>query len=104
MGYDFHRQKPVLTYVVDFYCPELMLAIEVDGNSHIGNEKKDTLRQEAIEEKGVHFLRFDGLLVRHQPDVVIHTIVAWIVSYEEKYGIPDIVVKRRERWKGGKKG
>jgi very-short-patch-repair endonuclease len=104
MGYDFHRQKPVLTYVVDFYCPELMLAIEVDGNSHIGNEKKDTLRQEAIEEKGVHFLRFDGLLVRHQPDVVIHTIVAWIVSYEEKYGLPDIVVKRRERWKGGKKG
>jgi very-short-patch-repair endonuclease len=102
MQYDFHRQKPVLTYVVDFYCPELMLAIEVDGSSHIGNEEKDALRQKVIEERGIRFLRFDGLLVRHQPEVVVNAIVAWIVNYEEKYGIPEIIVKRRERLNGEK--
>jgi very-short-patch-repair endonuclease len=33
-GKDFHRQKPILNYIVDFFCPELALAIEIDGNSH----------------------------------------------------------------------
>ncbi|TFG35719.1 MAG: DUF559 domain-containing protein, partial [Nitrospirales bacterium] len=34
MGYDFHRQKPIDNYVVDFFCNKLMLAIEVDGYTH----------------------------------------------------------------------
>lgn len=99
MSYDFHRQKPIFTYIVDFYCPELRLAIEVDGLSHIGKEERDALRQEAIESFGVHFLRFDGLLVKHKPDEVIGTIIAWIESYEARYGVPDIVVNRREKGK-----
>jgi very-short-patch-repair endonuclease len=33
MGYDFHRQKPILDYIVDFYCSELKLAIEIDGTA-----------------------------------------------------------------------
>ena len=33
-GYDFHRQKPLLDYIVDFYCAELNLIIEIDGNYH----------------------------------------------------------------------
>jgi very-short-patch-repair endonuclease len=33
-GYDFHRQKPLDHYIVDFFCNELMLAIEIDGHSH----------------------------------------------------------------------
>jgi len=33
-GYDFHRQKPLLNYIVDFYCYELNLVIELDGYSH----------------------------------------------------------------------
>lgn len=31
---DFDRQRPVINYIVDFYCKDLMLAIEVDGGSH----------------------------------------------------------------------
>ena len=38
-GYDFHRQKPLYNSIVDFFCNELMLAIEVDGESHYGNEE-----------------------------------------------------------------
>jgi very-short-patch-repair endonuclease len=95
MCYDFHRQKPIFTYIVDFYCPELRLAIEVDGQSHLRNGERDAIRQEAIESFGVHFLRFDGLQVKHQPNEVIATIVAWIENYEARCGVPEIVVKRR---------
>ncbi|NJR63962.1 MAG: DUF559 domain-containing protein [Cyanobacteria bacterium CRU_2_1] len=33
-GYDFDRQRPIDRFIVDFYCKELMLAIEIDGSSH----------------------------------------------------------------------
>jgi very-short-patch-repair endonuclease len=33
-GYDFDRQRPIDEYIVDFYCKDLMLAIEIDGASH----------------------------------------------------------------------
>jgi len=46
MDYDFHRQKPLDKYIVDFYCPELMLAIEIDGDSHRDDRLgKDNKRQ-----------------------------------------------------------
>lgn len=44
-GYDFHRQKPIDEYIVDFFCNELMLAVEIDGVSHIGKELYDAKRQ-----------------------------------------------------------
>ncbi len=41
MGYDFHRQKPLDNFIVDFFCHELMLAIEIDGYTHIHEEVQD---------------------------------------------------------------
>jgi len=38
--YQFLRQKPLDKYIVDFFCYELMLAIEIDGESHIKKLKK----------------------------------------------------------------
>ena len=40
-GLRFRRQHPVLGYIIDFYCHELRLAIEVDGDSHVGREECD---------------------------------------------------------------
>src|SRR5690349_20864113 len=59
-GYDFHRQKPILNYVVDFFCHELELVIELDGSSHdvFDTPEYDAIRQREIEELGVQFLRF----------------------------------------------
>jgi very-short-patch-repair endonuclease len=56
----FRRQYSIDQYVLDFYCPELKLAIEVDGDSHFqaGAEKHDKARREYIESFGIHFLRF----------------------------------------------
>src|SRR5690349_4124309 len=60
MGYDFHRQKPLLNYIVDFFCHELELAIEIDGDSHDFEEVyiNDCKRQAEIEALGIAFLRF----------------------------------------------
>lgn len=47
LGYQFHRQVPMLELIVDFYCHELMLAIEIDGVSHESDEAEqyDAYRQ-----------------------------------------------------------
>lgn len=44
-GYDFDRQRPIDNYIVDFYCKDLQLAFEIDGESHVGKEKYDEERQ-----------------------------------------------------------
>jgi very-short-patch-repair endonuclease len=58
-GLKFRRQFGILEYVVDFYCHELGLAVEVDGITHATPEAKDRdrRRQRAIESLGVRFLR-----------------------------------------------
>ncbi len=59
-GYKFRRQFSVGSYVLDFYCPSLRFAIEVDGSYHnaIGQIEKDKERQSVIEECKINFIRF----------------------------------------------
>jgi very-short-patch-repair endonuclease len=80
LGYDFHRQKPLGNYIVDFFCNELMLAIEIDGSSHHweGVYEKDQKRQREIEEYGVRFLRFEDISVKKNIQMVLEVIVNWI--------------------------
>ena len=79
-GYDFDRQKPMLEYIVDFYCKDLKLAIEIDGNSHHYEEafKADLRRQTEIETYGVHFLRFTDQQIKHDLLNVLFEIETWI--------------------------
>jgi len=80
LGYDFDRQKPIDEYIVDFYCKDLMLAIEIDGDSHDSEEAydKDVKRQKRLEHLGVRFLRFDDLEVKKDMNNVIRVIENWI--------------------------
>ena len=57
-GYQFMRQKPIDNYIVDFFCNELMLAIEIDGCTHNEKSEEDQRRQAKLESLGVRFLRF----------------------------------------------
>jgi len=59
-GWKFRRQFSIGSYIVDFYCAELKLAIEVDGESHFRERARvdDEHRQASIEHHGVKFLRF----------------------------------------------
>ena len=80
LGYDFHRQKPLDQFVVDFFCNELNLAIEIDGGSHEGDQarEKDAARQERLESLGAKFLRFKESDVRMTMRTVLETIEHWI--------------------------
>ena len=55
----FQRQKAIGKYIVDFYCPSLKLAIEIDGNQHYSKEgiEKDKIRTEEINKQGVQIIR-----------------------------------------------
>ena len=79
-GFDFHRQKPLGYYIVDFFCNELMLAIEIDGSVHNDdyNKIKDAQRQDRLEDLGVHFLRFSASDVMNNVDEVLEVITGWI--------------------------
>jgi very-short-patch-repair endonuclease len=82
-GYDFHRQKPILNYIVDFFCNELELAIEIDGDTHDSEKayKNDAVRQQEVEKLGIHFLRFTDLDVKRNMAWVLRTIERWIEEH-----------------------
>ncbi len=74
LGFDFDRQRCIDNYIVDFYCKELMLAIEIDGMSYHSEEAfiRDETRQKKLEGIGIKFIRFceaqmkEELIKRHK--------------------------------------
>jgi very-short-patch-repair endonuclease len=64
LGVQFHRQVPMLNYIVDFYCHEIMLAIEIDGDSHLHKYEYDKKREGELEQMGVKFIRFNDIDVK----------------------------------------
>jgi very-short-patch-repair endonuclease len=90
LGPEFHRQVPIHEYIVDFFCPELRLAIEVDGCTHLNEEvyAHDLQRQAALERLGVHFLRFQETEVRDNLEGVVDWIKTWLET-EGPIGSPE---------------
>jgi len=79
-GYSFRRQRPVMNYIADFLCKELMLIIEVDGFSHNHEEAEryDQKRDEALRGAGFRVLRFGNQEVLNHINVVKSQIEGWI--------------------------
>jgi len=82
-GYDFHRQKPIDNYIVDFFCPRLRLIIEIDGQSHAFKGKEDEKRKNRLELLGFYISRFDDLDVKKNMEGVLAAIEKWIEEYEQ---------------------
>lgn len=78
LGYDFDRQKPIDNFIVDFFCNELMLAIEIDGETHNYKIGRDRERQKILEGVGVQFLRFTDENVKQNIEGVVGVIERWI--------------------------
>ncbi len=57
-GFKFNRQKPLLNYIIDFYCSELKFVIEIDGDSHNSQIDYDKKRTEELSKYGLKVLRF----------------------------------------------
>lgn len=89
-GYRFNRQKPIGNYIVDFYCHELKLVVEIDGGSHNSKIDKDKKRQLELEEFGLTLLRFLDEDVKKDLDSVYRAIVYKIKQLEKKKRNPPV--------------
>jgi len=79
-GYKFRRQQPILDYIVDFYCPELKLIIEADGEIHSLNENSeyDRKRDNILKINGYRIIRFTNLEIVTELDSTINKIILYI--------------------------
>lgn len=82
LGRRFGRQRLMLGFIADFYCPSLKLVIEVDGPLH--DAKKDAKRDKILLHEGIVTMRFSSELVFENLPLVLASIDAWIVSKERE--------------------
>jgi very-short-patch-repair endonuclease len=74
LGFRFRRQHVIGGYIVDFYCPDALLAIEVDGGIHEARATYDRARDAALAALGIAVLRFDVGHVNHDLATVLRRI------------------------------
>lgn len=79
-GFQFRRQRPVMNYIADFLCKELMLIIEVDGITHHSEEavEKDDKRQKVLESAGFTVLRFRDEEILNNIQTVYNYLEDWV--------------------------
>ncbi len=72
----FYRQKSLLSYIVDFYCPRAKLVIELDGGQHFepDGHAKDQMRDVQLDKVGIKVLRFDNRQVLIETEAVMTVI------------------------------
>ena len=83
-GYQFLRQKPIDNYIVDFFCYELMFAIEIDGLTHDNKTTEDAIRQQRLESLGITVLRFLDIDVKRNMEGVLKSIHRSIEQFEHE--------------------
>ncbi len=83
LGVDFDRQRPMDEFIVDFYCKDLMLAIEIDGNSHDYKYLEDLDRQDTLEKLGVTFIRFDDKELKKDMNNVLNALIQKIEELKQ---------------------
>ena len=76
-GFKFRRQHQIGPYIVDFYCPELYLIIEIDGNIHVDPQitRNDKIRQRELERRGFKVIRYNNNEVIWNINGVLHDIL-----------------------------
>ena len=86
MGYDFHRQKPIDSFIVDIFCNKLKLTIELDGYTHTFEEvsDKDNVKEETLRKLGITILRFCDEDVMKNTEGVLHVIRCFIEDYKKR--------------------
>lgn len=89
LGFDFHRQRPIDQFIVDFYCSELFLAIELDGYSHeyFDIAQKDQRKENRLKELGIHLIRFWDEEIFNDLDNVLRVIEITVQNQKRTLGI-----------------
>jgi very-short-patch-repair endonuclease len=86
-GASFRRQHAAGNYILDFYCPALQIAIELDGGQHAQVAQQDRLRDEWLAQRGVTVLRFWNSDVTQNLSGVLE-VIALKVSELKSQGSP----------------
>jgi very-short-patch-repair endonuclease len=73
-GFHFRRQQIIEPYIVDFYCHQVALIIEVDGDIHAGQEAYDRTRAQELQKRGFRVIRFTNHEVMNDLDGVLGKI------------------------------
>ena len=81
-GYAFLRQRPIGNYIVDFFCKDLKLVIEVDGITHNHKQKEDMEKELFLTNLGLKVLRFEDDDVLNHLDFVAREIEHYIDEFE----------------------
>lgn len=84
IGYKFRRQFSIDNYVVDFYCHELKLIIEIDGSDHLYRYNNDKIRQKHLENLGYKIIHYTNENVLSQLEFVIKDIKEKCEEREEE--------------------
>ncbi len=76
LGFKFRRQFGVGPYIIDFYCPQLKLAIELDGDVHTFKSirKRDKIRQKFLESNGLYIKRYWNSDILNNLDSIVDNI------------------------------
>jgi very-short-patch-repair endonuclease len=74
LGHKFRRQHSVGNFVLDFYCPEKLLAIELDGNQHLDAVEKDQERTNYLNSLNITVIRFWNKEINQSLEVVLELI------------------------------
>ncbi|HEY5123144.1 MAG TPA: endonuclease domain-containing protein [Ignavibacteria bacterium] len=96
-GYQFLRQRPIDKYIVDIFCKELKLIIELDGMTHINNESYDNERENYLKNLGYNFIRFSDNDVMNNLNGVAMYLENWIEEFESMH--PDVMKMKGRRYK-----
>ncbi len=80
LGVRFRRQAVIGRFIVDFYCPDRALAVEVDGAVHDGREDEDAERERLLAANGVTVLRVRNDEVLGRLDAVVRRIAEALAS------------------------
>ena len=85
LGYKFRRQHPWGNYILDFYCHQLKLVIEIDGSIHYKTDivKLDAERQGIIESEGISVMRFTNYEIMRERENVIEKINILLHGYRK---------------------
>jgi very-short-patch-repair endonuclease len=87
-GLSFRRQHPAGPYILDFYCPKLLLGIELDGSQHAEQASRDRKRDEWFRQRGVTVLRFWNSDVIENLSGVLEVIAAKASELKSKGSTP----------------
>ena len=87
LGLQFYRQKTILNFIVDFYCPAANLVIECDGGQHYTADglEADRARDQALGQLGLNVLRFDNRQILTEIDGVVEKIYCVVRQRSESF-------------------